>query len=46
MLKVGYLADMVIMGDDLLTIPPEQIIKTEVDYTIVGGRIVFNRQGD
>ena len=46
MLKVGYLADMVIMGDDLLTIPSEQVINTEVDYTIVGGRSVFNRQGD
>ena len=41
MFKVGYLADMVIMGDDLLTIPPDRIIKTKVDYTIVGGRVVL-----
>jgi len=46
MLKVGYLADIVILGDDLLTIPPDRIPKTRVDYTIVGGRIVFKRQGE
>ncbi len=45
MLKVGYLADIVILGSDLLTIAPDQIIKTKVDYTIVGGRIVFHSQG-
>ncbi len=44
MLKAGYLADMVILSDDLLTIPRDRIPKTKVDCTIVGGRIVFQRQ--
>ncbi|MFC2164823.1 amidohydrolase [Acidobacteriota bacterium] len=45
MLKVGYLADMVILSNDLLTIPHDEIMKTKVDYTIVGGKVVFQRDG-
>jgi predicted amidohydrolase YtcJ len=44
MIKTGYLADVVIMKDDLLTIPPDQIMKSSVDYTIVGGKIVYQRE--
>ncbi len=42
MLKQGYLADIVIVDRDLLTIPEDQIMKTKVDYTIVGGKIVYS----
>ena len=42
MLKVGYLADIVITNKDLLTIPEDQIMKTKVDYTIVGGKVVYD----
>ena len=45
MLKVGYLADMVIMNNDLMTIPHDEIMKSKVDYTIVGGTVVFQREG-
>ncbi|MFC1628924.1 amidohydrolase, partial [Gemmatimonadota bacterium] len=45
MLKVGYLADMIIMDSDLLTIPEEEIMTAKVDYTIVGGRVVYQREG-
>ncbi len=41
MLKKGYLADIVITDKDLLTIPDDQIMKTRVDYTIVGGKVVY-----
>ena len=41
-IKPGYLADIVIVDKDLLTIPEDQIMKTKVDYTIVGGRIVYS----
>ena len=41
MIKTGYLADLVIVDRDLLTIPEDQIMKTKVDYTITGGKIVF-----
>jgi predicted amidohydrolase YtcJ len=44
MLKVGYLGDMVIFNSDLMTIPPDQIMPAQVDYTIVGGKIVFQRE--
>ena len=44
-LKEGYLADMVIFNNDLMTIPHDQIMTSKVDYTIVGGKIVFKREG-
>lgn len=40
-LKPGYLADIVITDKDLLTIPESEIMKTRIDYTIVGGRVVY-----
>jgi predicted amidohydrolase YtcJ len=42
MIKPGYLADIVIVDKDLLTIPENEIMKTKVDYTIVGGKIVYS----
>ncbi len=45
MLKENYLADMVIFNNDLMTIPHEQIMTSKVDYTIVGGQVVFIRDG-
>jgi len=42
-LGVGKLADIVIIDRDLTTIPPETIRDAKIDYTIVGGRIVFDR---
>ncbi|HHS13245.1 MAG TPA: amidohydrolase [bacterium] len=44
-LKKGYLADMVLYDRDLMTLPPEEIMKARVDFTIVGGKIVFDREG-
>ncbi len=43
MIKEGYLADMVIVNQDLLSLPEEEIMKTKVDFTIVGGRVIFER---
>jgi predicted amidohydrolase YtcJ len=40
-LRKGYLADIVIVDKDLLTIPENEIMKTKVDYTIVGGKVVY-----
>lgn len=44
-IKSGYLADIVIFHDDLLNIPPGRIMQAKVDYTIVGGKIVYKREG-
>lgn len=43
MLKPGYLADIVILNQDIFSIPPSEILKTKVDLTIVGGKVVYNR---
>ena len=40
-IKHGYLADIVITDKDLLTIPENEIMKTKVDYTITGGKVVY-----
>jgi predicted amidohydrolase YtcJ len=40
-LKGGYLADIIITDRDLLTIPENEIMKTKIDYTITGGKIVY-----
>ena len=40
-IKKGYLADLVIFDRDLLTIPSEQIMKAQVVYTIVGGKVIY-----
>jgi predicted amidohydrolase YtcJ len=42
MIRKGYLADIVIVDKDLLTIPESEIMKTKVDYTITGGKVVYN----
>jgi predicted amidohydrolase YtcJ len=42
-LKVGMLGDITVLSKDILTIPDDQILKTEVDYTIVGGKVVFQK---
>jgi predicted amidohydrolase YtcJ len=41
MLKPGYLADIVILDKNLLTIPENEIMKTKVVFTITGGKVVY-----
>jgi hypothetical protein len=42
-LKVGKLADITVLSQDLLTVPEGNIPATQVVYTIVGGKIVYQR---
>jgi predicted amidohydrolase YtcJ len=44
-IEVGKLADMVILSQDLFTIPPREILNTKVDATVLGGRVVYERGG-
>jgi len=43
-LEPGKLADMVVLTKDIFTIPPREILATEAAYTILGGRIVFEKK--
>jgi len=40
-LEPGKLADIVVLSQDLMSIPEDQIMNTEVVMTIVGGKIVY-----
>ncbi|MBN2409733.1 MAG: amidohydrolase [Candidatus Aminicenantes bacterium] len=42
-IKEGFLADLVVLDQNIFDIPPEKIIEARVQTTIVGGRIVFER---
>jgi predicted amidohydrolase YtcJ len=43
-LTPGKLADIVILSQDIMTIPEEKIPATSVLYTIVGGKVSFSAQ--
>jgi predicted amidohydrolase YtcJ len=39
----GKLADLVVLSKDIMTIPAPEILKTEVEMTILGGKVVFEK---
>jgi predicted amidohydrolase YtcJ len=42
-LEAGKLADMIVLDTDPLTSPPEKLLSTKVELTIVGGKVVYDR---
>jgi predicted amidohydrolase YtcJ len=42
-LEVGKRADLVVFGRDPMTVPEAEIPKAEIDYTLVDGKIVYER---
>jgi predicted amidohydrolase YtcJ len=42
-IEPGKLADLVVLSDDIFTIPPEAIEKTTVDMTIFDGKVIYQR---
>ena len=42
-LEPGMLADMVVLSDDLLAIEPDDIMDVEIDMTILGGSVLYER---
>lgn len=43
MIAPGMLGDVVVLSDDLFTIPPDQIKDAHVVLTVVGGRVVYRK---
>jgi hypothetical protein len=42
-LEPGKLADITVLSRDIMTVPEDQIPATDVVYTIVGGKVAFDR---
>jgi len=42
-LEIGKLADITVLSKDILTVPEDDIPATDVVYTIVGGKVNFDR---
>ncbi len=43
-LSEGRLGDFVVLSRDLLAVPKDEIVRTQVDETVVGGKIVYTRR--
>jgi predicted amidohydrolase YtcJ len=42
-IEIGKLGDAVVLSQDIFQIDPEEIPNTKIEYTILGGEIVFQR---
>ncbi len=45
-LKQGKYADLVVLSKDILTVPEDQIPTAEVLYTVVGGKVRYQKPGN
>ena len=43
-LKIGFLADFVVLEQDILSIPVERIKDTKISMTVVDGRVVYRNE--
>lgn len=44
-LEVGKFADLIVLDRNIMQIPPDQIAGTQVQLTMVGGKIVYQKDG-
>ena len=42
-LEVGKLADVTVLSRDIMTIPEDDILSTDIVYTIVGGKLRYDK---
>ncbi|RMH14041.1 MAG: amidohydrolase [Gemmatimonadetes bacterium] len=42
----GKLADLVVLSQDIMVVPAEEILDTKVEMTFVGGRLVYDRAAE
>ncbi|MFO7888864.1 MAG: amidohydrolase [bacterium] len=40
----GKLADITVLSQDVMTVPEDEILKTEIVYTIIGGEVVYENK--
>jgi predicted amidohydrolase YtcJ len=45
-IEYGKYADLTILSKDIMTIPPRDILTTEVEMTVVGGRIFYSKPSE
>lgn len=43
-IEPGKLADLVVLSDDIFTLPPEAIETTKVDMTVFNGKVIYQRK--
>jgi len=44
-LEPGKLADITVFSKDIMTIPEDEILSTEMVYTIIGGNVKYLKTG-
>ena len=42
-LTQGKLADITVLSKDIMTVPEDEILEAEVLYTIVGGKVLYQK---
>ncbi len=42
-LAIGKLADIVVLSKDIMTVPEDEILNTQILYTIVGGKVMYQK---
>jgi predicted amidohydrolase YtcJ len=45
-IEAGRLADMIVLAEDILTIPPDRIKNLAVEKTFLGGKLVYDRAAE
>jgi predicted amidohydrolase YtcJ len=43
-LEVGKLADLIVISEDPYEVPPDELNRIQVDATVLGGRLVYQRE--
>jgi predicted amidohydrolase YtcJ len=44
LIRKGYLADFIILSDDIASVQPEELLSLSVEKTYVGGRCVYDQK--
>jgi predicted amidohydrolase YtcJ len=43
-IEAGKWADLTLLSQDILTVPEEEILKTKIEMTVVGGKVVYRNK--